>query len=110
MANVVANEEQSRPGTSSKLARFSDDEFAQEATRRGFLFFRDVGTMERVAAVDDERILAMNGLIRAKQPQEFFAALATEARRPSFGEMQSGWLKNLLIRAQEAQLYLPEAQ
>lgn len=43
---------------------------------------------------------------RAKS-QRFFAALAAEMRKPSFGEMQAGWMRALLIRAQEASLYDP---
>lgn len=39
--------------------------------------------------------------------QKFFATIAAESRRPSFGEMQAGWTKALLARAQEAQLYDP---
>lgn len=39
--------------------------------------------------------------------QCFFAQLATEARRPSYGEMQAGWTRSMLLRAQEAGLYDP---
>jgi hypothetical protein len=43
----------------------------------------------------------------ATKAQAFFATLAAESRRPSFGEMQSGWTRNLLLRAQEAGLFDP---
>jgi hypothetical protein len=40
--------------------------------------------------------------------QAFFAELAAETRKPHYGEMQSGWVKALLVRAQERGLYKPE--
>jgi hypothetical protein len=40
--------------------------------------------------------------------QAFFAQLATEMRRPSFGDMAKSYFQPLLMRATEAQLYIPE--
>lgn len=42
-----------------------------------------------------------------QKSQAFFAQLAGESRKPHFGDMQKDWLKALLVRAQEAQLYDP---
>ena len=44
---------------------------------------------------------------RAKA-QRFFASLAAEMRKPSFGEQSQSLMRALLLRAQEAQLYRPE--
>lgn len=42
--------------------------------------------------------------------QAFFAALATEARRPHFGDQAKEWTRALLLRAEEAGLYQPETK
>lgn len=39
--------------------------------------------------------------------QKFFADFAAETRRPHFGEQQAGWMRSLLLRAEEARLYDP---
>jgi hypothetical protein len=44
--------------------------------------------------------------VKAKT-QRFFAQLALEARKPSFGEQAAGWTRALLLRAQEAGLFDP---
>ena len=46
-------------------------------------------------------------LIR-QAPQQFFASLASAARNPGTGEHYREFVKHLLLRAQEAQLYTPE--
>ncbi len=43
----------------------------------------------------------------ADRAQEFFAALAAETRRPSFGDKDREFVRNLLLRAQEAGLFDP---
>jgi hypothetical protein len=42
--------------------------------------------------------------------QRFFAQLALEARKPSFGEQAAGWTRSLLIRAEEAGLFDPKLE
>jgi hypothetical protein len=42
--------------------------------------------------------------------QAFFASLAAEMRRPSYGEQSREFARALLLRAQEANLYTPEPQ
>ncbi len=41
--------------------------------------------------------------------QKFFADLWRAARSPGYGDQERTFVKNLLLRAQEAQLYAPEA-
>ena len=55
--------------------------------------------------VADKTVIEADTLARA---QSFFAAIAVEIRRPHFGEVQAGFMKALLLRAQEAHLYTPE--
>lgn len=43
----------------------------------------------------------------AARAQKFFADIGAETRKASFGEMARGWTQNLLIRAEEAGLYVP---
>ncbi len=43
-----------------------------------------------------------------RRAQAFFASLAAEVRRPSYGVMQRDFAIELLKRAQEAKLYEPE--
>ena len=42
-----------------------------------------------------------------ERAQRFFAVLAAEMRRPSFGEQSAGIIRALLLRAEEASLYSP---
>lgn len=44
-----------------------------------------------------------------QRAQLFFATIAAEMRRPSFGDMAKSVLGPVLLRAQEANLYTPEA-
>ncbi len=39
--------------------------------------------------------------------QAFFARLLDETRRPSYGDAQRDFIRNLVLRAQEAGLYEP---
>ena len=59
---------------------------------------------KRMAATTDWRIVATEPEVS----QQFFARLAAEMRRPSFGERDREVVKNILLRAQEAGLYRPE--
>lgn len=45
---------------------------------------------------------------RKATAQRFFAQMAAESRKPHFGEMQAGWMRSLLIRAEEAGLFDPK--
>lgn len=58
------------------------------------------GTRQREAEADFEG--------HRHRTQAFFADIAHEMRRPSFGEMAASTMQALLNRAQEAQLYTPE--
>lgn len=60
---------------------------------------KDNGAVALAALEENERLKAA--------PQKFFADFAAEMRRPSFGEMQAGFMRTLLLRAQEAKLYTP---
>ena len=42
--------------------------------------------------------------------QTFFAAISAETRRPSFGDRDREFVKNLLLRAQEAGLFDPSLE
>ena len=42
--------------------------------------------------------------------QAFFAAYATEARTPHCAGRDAEWIRNLLLRAEEANLYKPETK
>jgi hypothetical protein len=48
-------------------------------------------------------------MIESQPSQQFFEALAAEARKPHFGDREKQWTAALLIRAQEAGLYTPKA-
>lgn len=78
----------------------------------------DAATAEQRAAVDQLTAVALQKAEEAAQAlaelsalrshcQGFFANLATEARRPHFGDQQRGWLQSFLLRAQEAGLFDP---
>ncbi len=43
-----------------------------------------------------------------RQAQAFFQSLAIEIRKPSFGGPQREWTQSLLLRAEEAKLFVPE--
>ena len=58
---------------------------------------------DMAADIADEELAAE----RAKS-QAFFHALALELRKPSYGVMQRDYASALLLRAQEAKLYVPQ--
>lgn len=63
--------------------------------------------VRRVEMTDDD-IAAVRHAEQMKA-QSFFAQLAADIRKPSYGVMQRDFVESLLKRAQEANLYSPEA-
>ena len=60
--------------------------------------------MEHGSVVDQTEDVTEPIAIRV---QTFFANLSAETRRPSFGDRDREYVKNLLLRAQEAGLFYP---
>ena len=67
-------------------------------------------TTHCILNADDEGYggeLAEAALKELQRPQAFFVALRDSAAAPSCNDERRGWVKELLLRAQEAGLYSP---
>jgi hypothetical protein len=63
--------------------------------------------LSNTIAIDSNGTVSVIDHTLAKS-QAFFHALALEIRKPSYGVLQKDFASALLLRAQEAQLYVPE--
>lgn len=67
----------------------------------------DSGTTQVEERMTDQRSEEKPKL--GTQPQKFFHDLYVAARSPGYGDQHRAFVANLLLRAQEAGLYTPEA-
>ena len=61
-----------------------------------------------MTAEEAQDMMPRNGASTLEKSQAFFSGLAAEIRKPSYGDQHREFVRALLIRAQEAELYSPE--